>query len=116
MSRIHPVFHIVKLLPTPDDPIPGRHFPPPPEPEIIDGEERYELEKVLDSRWWRRKLQFKVSWKGYGYEHNSWIDENDMSAPGLLAEFYREHLGAPRRIQTIQFGTIPFQMLMRTLT
>lgn len=35
MSRLHPVFNVVKLTPAPEDPIAGRHAPPPPLPEII---------------------------------------------------------------------------------
>ena len=49
MSRLHPVFNVVKLLPTPDDPIPGRRAHPPPPPEIVDGEEHYVVERILDS-------------------------------------------------------------------
>ena len=39
MSRLHPVFNIVKLTPAPVNPIKGHHPCPPPLPEIIDGEE-----------------------------------------------------------------------------
>ena len=109
MAQIHPVFHVVKLLPAPNDPIPGRHPPPPPEPEIIDGELEYEVEAVLDSRLRRRKLQFLVSWKGYGYEEHSWVNVEDIHAPQLVSDFYCNHPGAPRKIQAICFGTLPFR-------
>ena len=36
MTHIHPVFNVVKLLPVPDDPIPGQWMKPPPPPEIVD--------------------------------------------------------------------------------
>jgi hypothetical protein len=49
MSRLHPVFHVVKLLPALQDPIPGRQPTAVPEPELIDGEEHYEVEEILDS-------------------------------------------------------------------
>ena len=44
MSRLHPVFNVVKLLRAPEDPIPGwkAHLPPPP--EMVDGEEHYVVE------------------------------------------------------------------------
>jgi len=32
MSRLHPVFPVVKLMPAPADPIPGRQSDPPPDP------------------------------------------------------------------------------------
>jgi hypothetical protein len=109
MSRIHPVFHVVKLLPAPNDPIPGRRPAPPPDPEVIDGETHYELDSVLDSRIFRNKLQFLVSWKGYGYEENSWVDDKDLDAPRLVKEFYHRHPGAPRRIHAVRFGKLPFR-------
>jgi hypothetical protein len=109
MSRLHPVFPVVKLQPAPPDPIVGRRAPPPPEPEIIDGETRYELEEILDSRMWRNKLQYLVSWKGYGYEENSWVNESDLKAPVLVREFYKKHPGAPRHIRLLQFGQLPFR-------
>jgi hypothetical protein len=41
MSRIHPVFNVVKLTPASEDPIPGWRAVPPPPPEIVDGEEEW---------------------------------------------------------------------------
>jgi hypothetical protein len=56
MSRLHLIFHIVKLMPVPPDPIEDRQACPPPPPEIVGGEERYEVEEVIDSRMRGRKL------------------------------------------------------------
>jgi hypothetical protein len=39
--RLHPIFPVVKLSPTPPDPIPGRRPAPPPPTTLIDGEEEY---------------------------------------------------------------------------
>ena len=50
MRRLHPVFNIVKLTAAPDDPIPGRHLTLPPPPEIIEGEEEYLVQEILDSK------------------------------------------------------------------
>jgi hypothetical protein len=43
MARLHPVFNVIKLLPVPDDPIPGKRNRPPPPPKIVGGEEHYEV-------------------------------------------------------------------------
>ena len=55
---IHPVFHTDLLTPYRETPTHGRNYQRPP-PELIDGEEEYKVEKILDS--WhfgrRRKLQ-----------------------------------------------------------
>src|SRR3979490_2595210 len=103
MSRLHPVFNVVKLIPAPEDPIPGRRSQPPPPPELIDGEEDYMVEKVLDSHLMRGQLHFLVKWEGYGYEENTWVAEEDMAAPAKVREFYQSHPGAPRRIRSMAF-------------
>jgi hypothetical protein len=63
-----------------------------------EGEEHYEVETILDSRLLRSKLHFLVKWKGYGYEDNKWVTEDELNAPALLQDFYRRHPGAPRRL------------------
>ena len=71
MSRIHPVFNIVKLTPVPEDPIVGRRPLPQPLPEIIDGEEEWIVEEILDSRMMNRKLHYLVKWKDFTAEHGN---------------------------------------------
>jgi len=72
MRRLHLVFNIVKLTTAPTDPIIGCHPTPPPPPEIIGGEEEYLVAKILDSKMFRGRLEFKIKWEGYGPEHDSW--------------------------------------------
>ena len=50
----------------------GINFHEPP-PELIEGEEEYEVERVLDSQRHGRtkKLQFLIQWKGYSAAHDS---------------------------------------------
>jgi len=50
MSRLHPVFNVVKLSLAPPDPIPGQRMSPHPLPEIVDGEEEWVVEEILDSQ------------------------------------------------------------------
>jgi len=109
MRRLHPVFNVVKLTLASDDPIPGRRQVPPPPPELVDGEEEYLVEKILNSRMFRRKLQYLVKWEGYGVEHNTWeYSENVDNAPEKVAEFHARNPAAPRRILAMAFGEIPF--------
>jgi len=72
MLHLHPVFHVVKLMLVPEDPI-GWQVCPPPAPTVIGGEQHYEVESIPDSRLRAGKLEFLVNWKGYGYEENSWV-------------------------------------------
>lgn len=109
MSRLHPVFNVVKLTLAPEDPIPTRHSSPPPDPIIINDHEEYEVEKILNSRVFRRQFQYLVKWKGYGAEHNSWEKAADVHAPELINEFFQQNPGAPRNIRAVAFDSINFR-------
>ena len=109
MSQLHPVFNVVKLSPTPEDPIPRQHPLPPPLLEIIDREEEWVMEEILDSKVINQKLRYLVKWEGYGIEHNSWEPWENVHAPDLVREFHWKHPGAPRHIQRMEFDTITFR-------
>ena len=74
--RIHDVFHASLLTPYKQTAVHGPSFSEPP-PEQIDGEEEYEVEDIVGHKMYRGKLRYLVKWKGYGEEHNSWVDEKD---------------------------------------
>jgi hypothetical protein len=63
-------------------------IPPPPPPEIIEGEEEWVVEKILNSKVINRKLQNLVKWKDFGIEHNSWEPHDNVHAPDLVADFH----------------------------
>ncbi len=48
--RIHPTFNESLLTPYAPPAFPNQEQPPPPPPDLVDGEEHYEVEKVLNSR------------------------------------------------------------------
>jgi len=108
MGRLHPVFNVVKLSLAPPDPIPGRRTSPPPLPEIVDGEEEWVVEEILDSRMVNRKLCYLVKWEGFSVEHNSWESWDNVHAPELVADFYQRHPGAAHHIHMVNFHSIPF--------
>jgi len=88
MRQLHPVFNVVKLSAAPEDPILERKLQAPPPPIVVDGEEEWKVEEILDSRWYRRKFQFLVKWKGFSREHNSWEVASNVKAPDLVTEYY----------------------------
>ena len=108
MSGIHPVFHVIKLKLVPPDLIEGRVARLPPPLDIVEGEERYEVEEVINSQFYYWKLQFLVKWKGYGHEENSWISERDIDAPALIMDFYKANPAALKQISAITFGWMGF--------
>src|ERR1700682_1479320 len=91
-------------MPAPVDVIIGRRAKPPLLPNIVGGEERFEVKEVID------RLQYLVRWKGYGHKENSWLAEGDIDAPKLIAEFYRAHPNAPKCISTLAFGQLGFRL------
>ena len=96
MRRLHPVFNIVKLTLAPEDPIQGQHLqPPPPLPKIIDREEEWVVEEILDSRVVNQKLRYIVKWEGFRIEHNSWESQDDIHALDLVVDFHQKHPRAP---------------------
>ena len=98
MKRLHPVFNVVKLTMAPLDPIVRQHPPLPPLPEIVDGEEEWVVEEILDSKMTNRKLRYLIKWKDFSAEHNTWEPWDNLHAPELVADFHRRYLGAARRI------------------
>jgi hypothetical protein len=71
-KKVHPVFHASLLLPYKEMEEHGANFPELP-PDLVEGEEEYEVEQVLDSRQHgcRKKLQYLLKWRGYSQGHNS---------------------------------------------
>jgi hypothetical protein len=88
--RLHPVFPVVKLSLAHPDPIPGRRPAPPPPPTLVDGENEYEVEDILDS-WMRyNRLEYLVEWKGYDESHNQWEERTQLHAKSKIAQFHRK--------------------------
>jgi hypothetical protein len=85
---IHPVFHIDLLMPYHETPIHGANYQRPP-PDLVEGEEEYEVETILVSRRFGRgkKLRYLVKWKGYPDSDNQWINKEDVFADDAIREF-----------------------------
>jgi len=106
MRQLYPVFNIIKLSATPEDPIPGRKLQAPPLPIIVNREPEWEVEEILDSHWHWRRFQFLIKWKGFSREYNSWEVASDVKVPDLLVEYYRKHPAALRHICWTDFDTL----------
>lgn len=94
--KVHPVFHVDLLEKYHPDPIPGR-TPRPLPPVVVDGEEEFVVEYILDSRLFKGQLQYFVHWKNYSVSDRSWEPAQYLkNAPDLVAEFHRSHPKRPR--------------------
>lgn len=93
-TGIHPVFHVDLLRPAANDPFPSQRnddYQPPP--TLVDGQEEYHVERILDYRQIRRgrgfQRQYLVKWVGYQYPE--WTSAHNMEDTSALDEWEREH-------------------------
>jgi len=105
------VFPVSLLHLAADDPFPGQRHQPPP-PIIVDNEEEWEVEEILDSRHIRRKLQYLVKWRGY--PEPTWEPEvflAEVQAVDIFHDKYPEKpapqglAGAVAALQELSNGT-----------
>jgi hypothetical protein len=98
-KKVHPVFHTSLLSPYKEMEEHGKNFPEPP-PDLVEGEEEYEVEQVLDSRrhGCGKNLQYLLKWRGYSQAHDSWEPAEQVHAPELVDRFHRENPEAIRAV------------------
>ncbi len=99
--HIHPVFHVSKLKVVKDSgsALPGRSVaeqaPERPPPELIneDGEEEWEVERILKKRTVKRgknskRIEYLVQWRGYPEWEQTWEPARNLAqAQQAIADF-----------------------------
>lgn len=95
LMKLYPLFHRVYLSPY----IPAHQYQEPkwaPPSVMVEDKEEFEIQQILDLRWYRRLLLYVVSYKGYGPEENSWVCSQDLHPPDLHRQFHRRYPHKPR--------------------
>jgi len=95
--KIHPVFHVSRLEPAPQDAELAKYV------AIETSDEEYEVEKILDKRKFGRQIKYLIKWKGYGEEHNTWEPLKNLKHCQMMLEGYRLEkriYGDPKRKAT----------------
>jgi hypothetical protein len=86
--RIHPVFHSSLLTPFTTTETHGPAFPTPV-PDIIEGEEEYEVEGILKHKRIKPKTHLLVRWKDQPTTEDSWEPEEHLThAKEALADYW----------------------------
>ena len=89
--KIHPVFHASLLSPYGETDVHGPNFLKPP-PHLIEGEEEYEIEKILRHRGPPSNRSFLIQWKGFSVEDDSWEPERNLKhSKAALTEYKKRH-------------------------
>ena len=87
--NIHDIFHASLLLPYCETTAHGPNYSRPP-PDLIEGEEEYKVEKVINH--WHsgraRTLQYLIKWKGYPEADNTWEPADQVHAPHLIKAYH----------------------------
>jgi hypothetical protein len=53
----------------------------------------YAVEKILDHRIFKKKLQYKIRWKGWSPEHDSWEPAENINASELIRDYQQSRGG-----------------------
>lgn len=89
--RIHPVFHASLLTPYHENPAHGSNYLRPP-PDLISGEEQYEVEAIVNHKRSNSGMKYLVKWKRYPSSDNTWQTVNDLKdAPQILTAYRNRH-------------------------
>ena len=86
---IHDVFHSLLLTPYKETPEHGAQFQCPP-PELIDNEEEYKVEDIINHRHHgkRCQLQYLIHWRGYSAADDTWEPADQVHADNLVKRYH----------------------------
>ncbi|SJL13786.1 uncharacterized protein ARMOST_17234 [Armillaria ostoyae] len=113
--KIHPRFNEKLLSPFVPPSFPNQEQPPPPPPDLIDGEEEWEIEEILDSK--PRKVRgrrgqpsttvtdYFIKWIGHTREHNSWVTASKMGNAQEAIADYEAKTQSNERVAVVKIAT-----------
>ncbi|KAF8697498.1 hypothetical protein RHS03_07767, partial [Rhizoctonia solani] len=88
--QIHNVFYVGLLSKVKQDK--DQAFENRPPPVTVDGEEEYEVEGITDAEERNGEWFFRVKWKGYGSEENTWEPQKNLKNAGKILKKYEEEM------------------------
>ena len=65
---------------------------------VINDENEWEIDDILNSRWYQRQLQYRVKWNNYDNDFN-WYNADDdefMNTQKIVDDFYIQYLNKSR--------------------
>ena len=89
------MFHASELSSYQETEVHGPNFPEPP-PDLVAGEEEYEIDAIKNHRKRRGKTEYLVSWKGYSTAEDRWLPEKELKHAKTILETYKKRLRITR--------------------
>ena len=86
--KIHNVFHATLLMPYTENEEHGPNFNCPPS-DLIDGEEEYEVETIINHKRHGRGYLYLTKWAGYPDSENSWQTATSLTNAQEILDNYR---------------------------
>jgi hypothetical protein len=87
--RIHNVFHACYLSPFTETLAHGPNFTRPP-PDLIEGEEEWDVEAIVRHRGTGKRRRYRVKWKGYPPSDNTWEPEEAFKNTEEMLQNYKQ--------------------------
>ena len=100
--KVHPVFHAKKLRLAPENPLPGQKNIEPPVLVINDYKE-YKVQEVLAVRLRRKKLQYRVKWKGWDDDLEFYPASSLRNSPLALQAFHQKNPTKPGPLANLDY-------------
>jgi len=95
--RVHDVFHSDLLRSVVDDLLPDQKNELS-DSIVINDEDEWEIDDILNSRWYRRRLQYRVKWNDYDNDLNWYNADGDefMNAQKIVDDFHIQYSNKSR--------------------
>jgi hypothetical protein len=95
-----PVFHTSEIRPflkNDNDKFPGRALNPP-KPLLINGEQEFFIEKIVDERRRQKQTQYRIRWQGEGPEGDKWLPASELENCAALDAWQANKPRLPRLV------------------
>jgi hypothetical protein len=79
-----------------------------PPTTLVNGEEEYEVEAILDSQMCYNRLEYLLKFKSYDKSHNQWEVHTQVHAKLQIALFHHKYPSTACHINAAIFNSIPF--------